>query len=274
MKFRSIGRAAIHHQKTPERIKTPLPLAPFAPSRLRARFQSPSARTHRRPCFKTYRACHLSPALSPILNGGEGDGRDARSGSRSRRFPSAWWRKNHVHHVNHVQNLPFPLVPFRGFAASREAPVPSLTHSPKAKPFGDHPPFQPFPRTLRGGEPICRRPVVLPTGYHPAPLRGCPEKPALPTANCQLPTATRPTHPPKAKPIPRIHQKSCPSCASCPKPAFSPCPPSRLRGFARGSCPKSYAPLEGQIQPLPGFYAALTPSTPLLTSGFRPTGAG
>ena len=40
MKFRSIGRAAINHQKPPERIKAPVPLPPFAPSRLRARFQS------------------------------------------------------------------------------------------------------------------------------------------------------------------------------------------------------------------------------------------
>ena len=102
MKFRSIGQAVINHQKPPERIKAPVPLAPlraFAASRetpVRIFTHSTKAKPHPQP------------------------------------------NKNHVNHVNHVPNpprppQPFPLAPLRAFAASRETPVPSLTHPPKAR---------------------------------------------------------------------------------------------------------------------------------------------
>ena len=82
MKFRSIGPAGINRQKTTERITAPVPLAPFAPSRLRARFPAP--------------ACP-PPRLTP-----------SRKANRLRQPVS---RNNHVHHLNHVQNPSCPLRP-------------------------------------------------------------------------------------------------------------------------------------------------------------------
>ena len=62
MKFRSIGRAVINHQKTPERTTAPIPLPPSASPRLRARFHPhfthpPKAKPITQSIFKSCKSC-------------------------------------------------------------------------------------------------------------------------------------------------------------------------------------------------------------------------
>ena len=147
----------VAQKSCPSRKSCPKPaFSPCPPSRLRARLRSQVLRTHRRPSrLGTTHHSNLSPAPSGAANRFASDrwcyppatiqppSGGARksphcplpSALRTHRRPnrSPGSIKNHVHHVHHVQNLPFPLVPLRGFAASREIPVLNPTHPPKAR---------------------------------------------------------------------------------------------------------------------------------------------
>ena len=154
-----------------------------------------------------------------------------------------------------MSKLAFPLAP--PFAASRlrarlrSQPLRThrrpRRHSPQTRSGQPH--TQPSAQSVPGHPSTRQRYGVrneVPldrTSRHQPPKNPRADKSSGPVIRCAH--RPNPTHPPKAKPILRIHQKSCKSCESCPKPSHPLGPPSRLRGFARDSGPKSYAPTEG-----------------------------
>ena len=148
-------------------------------------------------------------------------------------------------------------------ASPREPPVPSHTHPPKARRAFAHKeaakaiPAQPAPSVpghpstrqrcgVRNAVPLDR------TSRHPppkspradnrsVPVVGLLHHPQLirthrrPSASHQSPSSNHENH------VNHVKNRSSPRlCAS-----HSPCPPSRLRGFARDSRPRLYAPTEG-----------------------------